>query len=356
MNDATSIRPADARPPGGERDRGVDIARGIGIALVVLGHAWVGLGGAMGPDVARDAALIFVYTFHMALFFVLSGAFAGRSASEPRAAFARRLWRGFVHPYLLWSLILLGTGYLMRGHTNTSVDRLDPVAILYRPPAVMWFLYVLMGAFLLLRATAHRSAPARLLLAVALGIGGYFLSFWLTGHLRFVGLFLLAAQFGLPSPRTLSSRGLLWMSVAAMAAAAVLAWREAARGLVGYPGQSIVYLPAAFAGPYLVLRLSTWLAGSAGQVGPGRPADGFGRLFSTLGRHTLPIFVLHILFTAGVRIALMRLGVHDAWAIGVAATVAGLLVPLGLARAAQRLGVAHCLGWHATPRRDDRPA
>lgn len=347
MNDTTSIRPAPVRPSPGGRDRGVDIAKGIGIALVVLGHAWVGLGGALGPDRWRDAALIVVYTFHMALFFVLSGAFAGRSASEPRAAFARRLWRGFVHPYLLWSLILLGTGYLMRGHTNTPVDRLDLVAILYRPPAVMWFLYVLLGAFVLLRVTARRSAPARLLLAVTLAVGGYFLSFWLTGHLRFVGLFLLAAQFGLPSPRALSRRGPTWASIAAMAATAVLAWREAAHGLTGYPGQSIVYLPAAFAGPWLVLRVSAWLARSVEHGGPGRP---LGRLLSTLGRHTLPIFVLHILFTAGVRIALMGLGVHDAWAIGIAATGAGVFVPLGLALAAQRLGVAHCFAWPAAPR------
>lgn len=353
MNDTTSIRPARIPSSSDGRDRAVDIARGIGIALVVLGHAWVGLGGALGPDVARDAALIFVYTFHMALFFVLSGAFAARSASEPRAAFVRRLWRGFVHPYLLWSLILLGTGYLMRGHTNTPVERLDPVAILYRPPAVMWFLYVLLGAFVLLRVTARRSAPARLLLAVALAIGGYFLSFWLTGHLRFVGLFLLAAQFGLPSPRMLARRGPLWASIAVMAATAVLAWREAAHGLAGYPGQSIVYLPAAFAGPWLVLRASAGLARSVERGGPGGP---LGRLLSTLGRHTLPIFVLHILFTAGVRIALMRLGVRDAWSIGIAATGAGVFVPLGLALAARRLGVSHCLAWPAAPRRADRAA
>ena len=54
----------------------VDVARGIGIIAVVVGHVWT-----RGP--LRDA----MYSFHMPLFFLLSGML---SRPHPVGAFTRR--------------------------------------------------------------------------------------------------------------------------------------------------------------------------------------------------------------------------------------------------------------------------
>lgn len=71
----------------------VDVVRGLGILAVVIGHVWTG-----GP--VRDA----LYSFHMPLFFLLSGLL-----SRPRAigAFTRRQLVTQMRPYAAFLLLLL---------------------------------------------------------------------------------------------------------------------------------------------------------------------------------------------------------------------------------------------------------
>ena len=58
-----------------QRDPVIDSMRGIGIVLMVLGHS-----GFPGTD--------FIYLFHMALFFMLSG----RLKSQPLSIKNRAMW------------------------------------------------------------------------------------------------------------------------------------------------------------------------------------------------------------------------------------------------------------------------
>lgn len=342
MNDDRPPAAPHGQPLFVERNRSVDIAKGIGIWLVVLGHVLDGLNGVLDPDTVREASRIFIYTFHMALFFILSGAYSRRSTVEPPYSFALRLCKSFVHPYLLWSVILSFTHHLMSAYTNIPVGQVDLLSVLYWPPAVMWFLYLLFLAFLILRATRHWRTSFQLLLAVVLCIGGYFLDTWLWGHLQFIGLFLLAARLGPPTGKLLVDPVLFWAALLVMAITTALAVDEGSHGVVGSPAHSIVYLPAAFAGPYLVLCISAWLD----RISPAHPvARLIVRIFSLLGRRTMPIYVMHVFFTAGTRIVLLRLHVHDVWVLGLAATVMGLVIPVALGAVADRIGMSRMLGW-----------
>lgn len=76
-----------------ERLDWVDVARGIGILAVVVGHIWT-RGGV------RDA----LYGFHMPLFFLLSGMLA---RPQPPGAFARRLISAQMRSYAAWLLLLI---------------------------------------------------------------------------------------------------------------------------------------------------------------------------------------------------------------------------------------------------------
>ncbi|MDI1295578.1 MAG: acyltransferase family protein, partial [bacterium] len=71
----------------------VDVARGIGILAVVIGHVWT-RGGV------RDA----VYSFHMPLFFLLSGMMA---RPHPIGAFTRRQIIGQMRPYAAFLALLI---------------------------------------------------------------------------------------------------------------------------------------------------------------------------------------------------------------------------------------------------------
>lgn len=81
-----------------QRNDGLDIAKGLGIILVVLGHNWIVL-DSMG-ELFRV-----IYSFHMPLFFVLSGVFL--KESERLGDLLRSKSASLLKPYFV---VLLGLG------------------------------------------------------------------------------------------------------------------------------------------------------------------------------------------------------------------------------------------------------
>lgn len=329
----TALAAPLALAPGRAAD--LDIARALGITLVVAGHALIGVERALGETAAGRFALVLAYAVHMPLFFFLSGLLARTALAEPPRAFAHRLATRYAWPYLVWSLVLLGFHHGFSDLTNTRVASFAPLRILWAPPSVMWFLYVLAASLVLARAL--RAAPPAVTAATgaALIAAGLTLDAWLLPYLRFTGIFLIAttldparvrATAAHPAARAAAALGLgLGATFAATAAAAPLA---------GYPAAEARYFPAAAGGILLALAAGAALARSA--LGPALAA---------LGRRTLPIFLTHILVLAALRIALLRAGVTDPGLVLALIIPAGLLLPLAADTAAARLGATRLLGW-----------
>ena len=78
------------------RDQTLDIVKGIGIILMVMGHS-----GA--PACLHDI----IYTFHMPLFFIASGWFFSERNIEDCKSFAVRKFNGIYLPYWKWCVIFL---------------------------------------------------------------------------------------------------------------------------------------------------------------------------------------------------------------------------------------------------------
>jgi fucose 4-O-acetylase-like acetyltransferase len=132
----------------------IDYAKGIGIILVVYGHVVIGLNNAkllqQGDFFTRyflDLSLNFTYTFHMALFFFLSGLLASSqkmTSWHDLSAFLRKKAVAILYPYLIWSLIQGVLNALMSPYTNAPFNILDlPGRILVVPIGHFWFLYAL---------------------------------------------------------------------------------------------------------------------------------------------------------------------------------------------------------------------
>ena len=69
------------------------------------------------------------------------------------------------------------------------------------------------------------------------------------------------------------------------------------------------------------------------------------RLIAVLGQISLTILVVHVLGTAGMRIALAKvLHLHTVWLHLAAGTAAGLTVPISLQLGSERLGLLRALG------------
>ena len=170
------------------RNSTVDIAKGLGILLVVFGHNWI---------VLHDTGLLFrvIFSFHMPLFFFLSGIFL--KESEPLPAFARARCQALIKPF--W--VVLAAVALISLVQHTSIAKQCLVAALYGTGSTMpswpwvplWFLpslfVSLIASWLVLRLTdplRHRRALRLVIAAVFLVSGAFTIdAFWNVDLARF---------------------------------------------------------------------------------------------------------------------------------------------------------------------------
>ena len=122
-----------------------DYAKGMGIFLVVVGHV---LRGLVKSSIIPGAGIVgfvdaWIYSFHMPLFFFISGIFAPHSAKKPFDIYTLDKLKGVAYPYFVWCLIqgLFQIG--LSSYTNSNIEFVDLLAVLYRSSAQIWFLYVL---------------------------------------------------------------------------------------------------------------------------------------------------------------------------------------------------------------------
>jgi fucose 4-O-acetylase-like acetyltransferase len=127
------------------RQEWVDIAKGIGILLVVYGHIARGVASAGMETDYPTLRLVdsVVYTFHMPLFLFLSGLFF-YSSLQKRGALGLVLYRvdTVLYPYVVWSLLQGFIEVMLEPYTNGQVT-VTQVLDLAEPRAHFWYLYTL---------------------------------------------------------------------------------------------------------------------------------------------------------------------------------------------------------------------
>lgn len=84
------------------RENWVDIAKGIGIILVVMGHANC-------PEIPHGI----IYSFHMPLFFFLSGLFISKQCKCEFQLYLKKNFRSLLLPYFYFNLICIAFHYTM---------------------------------------------------------------------------------------------------------------------------------------------------------------------------------------------------------------------------------------------------
>lgn len=264
-----------------------DIAKGLSILLVVLGHA-AGILTVLGPDVtpsvlgAWNLLITALSPVRVPLFFLISGYFAKRALTRPWAAvFSSRVGKN-LYVYALW-VALLGLFFNFVLFPPFGGVDYSPGGVLAQfviPVSHPWYLYALAVYFLI--AKAVRRVP------VALVLGGAAV------------LYMLAGMDWQPLPQNLL-RGLLFFLIGAYAPAAIEWASTKARlsvvlGLVsGYVALALLIriLGVSEIAPAL-LALTCVAVPTALQVIVRLPPGGWvARLFNWLGQRTLPIYLMH---------------------------------------------------------------
>src|SRR5579859_3757891 len=311
------------------RDQSLDVAKGIGIVLVVLGHCLDGLKASnfFSPTLLWPIVAIYViYLFHMPLFFVVSGHLASGKHRPVKSTLAK-LVPSIVYPYFLWSILQGLVQVYLTKYTTSHVPISSLYKILWIPIVPYWFLYALFFCHVGYLAIRKLSYPVQFGIAFAVFASTlFFIDPISSAHLQIVlettrgFLFFVIGVISVSQVRQLG----LWAAIAASVLFALLA-------MVFYQSQwngakgSLAVLPAALAGIIATLAWSRLLAAK-----PSR----FSATLAFLGRYSMSIYVMHIFFTAAARIMLKRLGTEPT-VTGtlleiVTATILGVALPLAI--------------------------
>jgi fucose 4-O-acetylase-like acetyltransferase len=302
---------AEAQNPA--RDATWDIARGIGMMLVIYGHLLEPIypaNPALGQPFMESAAVQWqtIYSFHMMLFFLVSGAV---NLKLPRKAWPDALRGSLRLLALAWVVQVLGAVFAMafgyapeatRSVWDAAVSIVDPILEGYCwSVGVLWFLtslcFVQLLAYLLLRRIPALAivlgAMAATAVVVYFDAPNYFLfRTWMPG-LSFFALGYLFSQWKVRWP--------VWLCIPLFAAVIVLAPMNSGCSF-SFSGPCQLYGTAPFGirmfgGSYGFLPLF-FLSSLLGSVAVVSVSAGLARfraseIFAYTGRNSLNLFIIN---------------------------------------------------------------
>ena len=280
------------------RDVSFDIAKGFAIICVVLGHS-------EGLGVPTDLVNV-IFTFHMPLFFIVSGYFTRRDVILDRV-YVARCARSTLLPYAITcSIVLLlfavrtllfwpeGLADVMGTMTLAALYGTGTQEVPLPSGVIMigaiWFLLALFWAKLFL-AAVNRSPYAPVAILV-LFLWGYYSGwmFWLPLSIQAgacATLFLYLGQkireSDLLAPGRLSP--LLWLVVAGTWLMCINMGYKLVMASNAYPGDMVVDILGGLCGTLCVIKVSQLVSGHLPTLG---------RPLAWLGTITLPIFCMHL--------------------------------------------------------------
>lgn len=317
------------------RSQWVDIAKAMGIVLVVYGHmargVSLGTGGLGGWCGVLDSV---IYSFHMPLFFFLSGLFFPDS-------FRRRGGGRLVlnkidtilYPYVLWSLLQGCVEVFLSRYTNGSATMERLLCIPWMPIAQFWFLYALFAIFA--ACAAIFAFVPKYPLAVALLVSlvlrflpgirpGESIVSDMTNQMVF---FVVGIAFSARVDVAFLGRGVVVAALAALFGIGQYLFHAVLSR--NYTDRGAVSLLLSLLSILFVVSLSSFLAR--------RPRP---RL-AALGSATMAIYLMHILAGSGTRMLLKLVGADSALLQLACSSCAGVILPFAAAWAIRRAGVPY---------------
>lgn len=316
----------------------VDAAKGVGILLVVAGHALRGLNerGLIDP-VLFEAVDRRIYAFHMPLFFMLSGLFflEGLRRAEAGPFLRARVMR-LLYPLFLWTYVFIGAKVLAGSLANAPLSAEE---MLVSPVPgrwhfwFLWALFLIQVLLLLARPVLGRMSEAAFAAGVLAVSVALLLADWPGGVLYWAGSAIWHLPFFALGMLVGLGRGDLRVS----AAGAAVALAVFVLLLATVPSWDGSLLVRTLGGAILCLCVGAmviWMA-------PGRATP----VLALLGSASMAIYLTHTIFSAGLREVLLRVEVQGTLAHFVLGTAIGILAPLLLWQAARVTGLQRWAGF-----------
>lgn len=322
-----------------DREQTIDVAKGIAIIAIVLGHVLRGLDAA-GIISEPDIVDRMLYMFHLSVFAFLSALFVRGSATRAGyGSYVRVRTATFLYLYVVWMLLQGSVKLITASLVNTPSSLADVLSI-WIPDGQLWFLpwIALMTVVVVLIRPWERGTrmwcglgAAAVVSLVAWGLNG---DVAFTQGLGLTAFYFLGAAVGAPRVlRLFRSAGVavsLAIAVAASGLMVVLVlFTTATPPTSDGDGRTVVTVVlgvvASTAGLLAVLAWARVVSGAA---------TGW---LAFLGKRSLEIFLAHIIAAAGTRIGLTLIGVDNPSAQILVGLVAGVGLPLVMWAVLRRL-------------------
>jgi fucose 4-O-acetylase-like acetyltransferase len=317
------------------RNDWVDYGKGVGIILVVYAHL-LSSGYHAGlniPERFFHLSDSTVYSFHMPLFFFLSGLFVENSLKKRGArSYILDKFLRIAYPYFIWSILQVSTEVIFSAQTQRGADIRDLSAIAYQPWGQFWFLYALLlmhlvysvfnrfRIFLLIASLALFFYPLNTGIVALSGFSTHFLFF--IGGMLLKNFFTSTELIRVPLWATLTLLVLFLGSCYYIFESYIEPVRLADRH---YP---LYFLYLSILGITNSIFVSQYLTRM--------------RIFELVriaGTYSLPIFLAHMLVGVATRMVLIHIFHIQNWIIHIVAGVTvGLIAPIVLYRISMQMG------------------
>ncbi len=328
---ATLVQPSPS-----SRETWIDVAKGWGILLVVLGHALRGLQNvAILPNSGWAHVMdAWIYSFHMPLFFLLSGFFMEKAVQRPLDRALKDRAKTLLWPYLLWSILQTLVQISMSGFTSATYHWTHLFGILWKPVMQFWFLYVLLMQSLLWLGLRRAGVPALGLLTIALLLhltqnGEGFWAVWDLVCIHGVW-FAVGAVLGIMPKLVEKMRSASMLAKFSMwgAGFALTTWGAVTRADELLVSNLLWALPGVLASLALAMSLQQNLPITRG--------------FAWIGRLSLEIYLVHTLASATTRAILLHgFKIQDTTLHLLLGTAAGIVIPVAMVLICRRFQLRH---------------
>jgi fucose 4-O-acetylase-like acetyltransferase len=316
-----------------ERLDWIDYAKGIGIFLVVLGHA---LRGLVSSSIIQSSPLVtfidqWMYGFHMPLFFFISGLFIERSLSKPFTKFIGNKLSTIVYPYFLWSIFQSLIQVIASRYTNEGLSLGDIWKIIYMPVMQFWFLYTLFMIMVIYGVLYKFKFSTKLLFILAVAL---------------YGLHILDINFGPWGILYLTRRNAIYLALGAIIGDKnILGKLKDIKTSILSLGVFTGYLAVGIA---VLLQLSTnriaeplmGIVGISSTIALAILIERYqvAKIFKFWGILSLEIYVAHTIFQSAFRIFLQKIfGVTEPFTHIILGIMIGLYAPIVLNNLAIKL-------------------
>ena len=281
------------------REDWIDVVKGITISLVTLHHVISSLREAGLFPESYDRIYLLLVPVRMPLFFTVAGLFAASSLKKPLSEFIDSKIIHFMYFYVLWNIISYSMRMALSPFMDTAIDPWQILMIGWQPVVMLWFLYVLALAFVVLRLT--KSWPREVVLALALFC--HAISFNLPfdlevprNFLRFFIFFMIGAVFSSFIRAKAANARLVFAALCAAGYAALCMMLGQYREVLSFPVFGIL----AILSSATIVTLSSVYAQTV-----------VGQLFRRIGVYSLYIYVMNFLATAVAAQFLRKIGLAD---------------------------------------------